>query len=64
LSPREAKANENTYYSGMARIFTSAPGTAKLALGDDWSTTGLPECFRFSRQRLSRLAEGELPSIW
>ncbi|KAJ5650449.1 uncharacterized protein N7484_004172 [Penicillium longicatenatum] len=49
---------------GMARIFTSAPGVAKLALGHDWSTTGLPECFQFSRERQSRLAEGGLPSIW
>ncbi|KAJ5785329.1 uncharacterized protein N7503_010541 [Penicillium pulvis] len=49
---------------GMARIFTSAPGIAKLVLGHDWSRTGLPECFQFSRERLSRLAEGGLPSIW
>ncbi|KAJ5918531.1 hypothetical protein N7466_010523 [Penicillium verhagenii] len=49
---------------GMARIFTSAPGVAKIVLGDEWSATGLPECFQFSRERLSRLAEGGLPSIW
>ncbi|KAJ5760324.1 hypothetical protein N7520_007480 [Penicillium odoratum] len=49
---------------GMARIFTSAPGVAKLVLGHEWSTTGLPECFQYSRERLSRLAEGGLPSIW
>ncbi|KAJ5953264.1 hypothetical protein N7454_000160 [Penicillium verhagenii] len=49
---------------GMARIFTSAPGVAKIALGDEWSATGLPECFQFSKERLSRLADGGLPSIW
>ncbi|TVY56156.1 putative oxidoreductase OrdL [Lachnellula suecica] len=30
---------------GMARIFTCAPGLVKLILGEDWSATGLPECF-------------------
>ncbi|KAJ5638543.1 hypothetical protein N7528_000933 [Penicillium herquei] len=49
---------------GMARIFTCAPGVAKLVMGDDWSTTGLPECFQFTPARISRLSEGNLPSIW
>lgn len=49
---------------GMARIFTCAPGVAKIALGRGWSETGLPECFKFSHERLSRLSNGNLPSIW
>ncbi|KAJ6024137.1 hypothetical protein N7540_004934 [Penicillium herquei] len=49
---------------GMARIFTCAPGVAKLVMGHDWSTTGLPECFQLTPMRASRLSEGNLPSIW
>lgn len=49
---------------GMARIFTCAPGVAKLVLGGEWSETGLPECFEFSQERLARLSNGGLPSIW
>jgi hypothetical protein len=48
----------------MARIFTCAPGVAKLVLGKTWDETGLPECFQFSEKRLSRLSGGDLPSIW
>ncbi|KAJ5560873.1 hypothetical protein N7535_009070 [Penicillium sp. DV-2018c] len=40
---------------GMARIFTCAPGVAQLVLGKTWDETGLPECFQFSNERLSRL---------
>lgn len=49
---------------GMARIFTCAPGVAKIVLGQGWSSTGLPECFQFSQERLARLSNGDLPSIW
>jgi glycine/D-amino acid oxidase-like deaminating enzyme len=49
---------------GMARIFTCAPGVAKLVLGGEWSETGLPECFEFSQERLARLSNRDLPSIW
>ncbi|KAJ5256894.1 hypothetical protein N7478_012998 [Penicillium angulare] len=49
---------------GMARMFTSAPGVVKLALGYDWNATGLPQCFQFSRERLARLSGENLPSIW
>ncbi|CAG7922233.1 unnamed protein product [Penicillium olsonii] len=49
---------------GMARIFTCAPGLVKLIIGANWSETGLPECFQSSNERLSRLSEGDLPSIW
>ncbi|KAJ5894762.1 hypothetical protein N7495_006453 [Penicillium taxi] len=49
---------------GMARIFTCAPGVVKLALGKLWDDTGLPECFRFSQERLERLSSGNLPSVW
>lgn len=49
---------------GMARIFSCAPGVAKLVLGSNWSETGLPECFEFNQERLVRLSQEHLPSIW
>ncbi|KAJ5568035.1 hypothetical protein N7450_010521 [Penicillium hetheringtonii] len=49
---------------GMARIFTCAPGVAQLMCQGSWGETGLPECFQFTPERLSRLSEGNLPSIW
>ncbi|KAJ5811404.1 hypothetical protein N7474_007705 [Penicillium riverlandense] len=49
---------------GMARIFTCAPGVAKLVLGKCWSDTGLPECFEFSEDRLARFSGGRVPSVW
>jgi hypothetical protein len=51
---------------GMARIFTCAPGVAKLVSSPqgDWKDTGLPECFQFSPERLARLSAGNMPSIW
>lgn len=39
---------------GMARIFTCAPGVVKLMLGGTWRDTKLPECFRYSHERLVR----------
>lgn len=39
---------------GMARIFTGAPGLAKLMLNGTWSETWLPECFQYSKERLAR----------
>ncbi|KAJ5200679.1 FAD dependent oxidoreductase [Penicillium cf. griseofulvum] len=49
---------------GMARIFTCAPAVAQIVLGKTYGETGLPECFRYSDERLARLSNGELPSIW
>jgi glycine/D-amino acid oxidase-like deaminating enzyme len=51
---------------GMARIFTCAPGVAKLVSSPqgDWKDTGLPECFQFSPERLAKLSAGNMPSIW
>ncbi|PIG83456.1 hypothetical protein AARAC_010090 [Aspergillus arachidicola] len=49
---------------GMARIFTCAPGIAKIMLGNSWDETGLPECFRFSEDRLSRLSTKTVQSVW
>ncbi|KAI8713945.1 DAO domain-containing protein [Fusarium sp. LHS14.1] len=42
---------------GMARIFQCARGLAKLITGESWSTTGMPECFKFSKERLARFAK-------
>ncbi|KAI1388188.1 FAD dependent oxidoreductase [Hypoxylon trugodes] len=43
---------------GMARIFTCAPGVAKLILGGSWQDTGLPECFEITKERLEKLQKG------
>ncbi|KAL4967000.1 NAD(P)/FAD-dependent oxidoreductase [Aspergillus stella-maris] len=40
---------------GMARIFTCAPGVAKLIAGKSWAETDLPECFLFSEERMMKL---------
>ncbi|KAJ7227872.1 FAD dependent oxidoreductase [Mycena haematopus] len=39
---------------GMARIMTCAKGLAALIQGDSWESTGLPECFQPTRERLAR----------
>lgn len=49
---------------GMARIFTSAPGVAKLILGGSWEDTGLPECFEMTDERLERLQKGVSASVF
>ncbi|KAI6093021.1 FAD dependent oxidoreductase [Hypoxylon rubiginosum] len=49
---------------GMARIFTCAPGVAKLILGGSWEDTGLPECFEITEQRLNKLKEGVSGSVF
>ncbi|KAJ6612709.1 FAD dependent oxidoreductase [Mycena sp. CBHHK59/15] len=41
---------------GMARIFGSAPGLAKIILGGNWRDTTMPECFQITEQRLERLS--------
>ncbi|KAJ6595602.1 FAD dependent oxidoreductase [Mycena vulgaris] len=41
---------------GMARIFGSAPGLAKIILGGSWSDTTMPECFQITEERLERLS--------
>lgn len=51
-------------YLGMARIFTCAPGVAKLILGGSWEDTGLPECFEITEQRLNKLKEGVSGSVF
>lgn len=51
-------------YLGMARIFTSAPGVAKLILGGSWEDTGLPECFEMTDERLERLQKGVSASVF
>ncbi|KAI0131398.1 FAD dependent oxidoreductase [Daldinia grandis] len=49
---------------GMARIFTCAPGIAKLILGGSWDDTGLPECFEITEERLERLQKGVPGSVF
>ncbi|ORY57752.1 FAD dependent oxidoreductase [Pseudomassariella vexata] len=49
---------------GMARIFTCAPGVAKLILGGAWEDTGLPECFEMTSERLVKLERGTVGSVF
>ncbi|KAI2466103.1 FAD dependent oxidoreductase [Annulohypoxylon bovei var. microspora] len=49
---------------GMARIFTCAPGVAKLILGGSWADTGLPECFEITEERLEKLHKGVAGSVF
>jgi glycine/D-amino acid oxidase-like deaminating enzyme len=50
---------------GMARIFTCAPGLVKLITGGTWADTGLPECFQYSADRLSKAAQKmKKESVW
>jgi len=50
---------------GMARIFTCAPGLVKIMLGGTWDETGLPECFQYSADRLSKAAQkSSKGSVW
>lgn len=49
---------------GMARIFTCAPGVAKLILGGAWADTGLPECFETTQARLEKLQKGVAGSVF
>ncbi|KAJ7213163.1 FAD dependent oxidoreductase [Mycena pura] len=42
---------------GMARIMTCAKGLASLMQGNSWESTGLPECFQPTRERLSARAQ-------
>lgn len=49
---------------GMARIFTCAPGLVKLMRGKSWQETGLPECFQYSHDRLTRAGKGKVVSVW
>jgi hypothetical protein len=39
----------------MARIFTAAPGLVKLMNGEEWGTTGLPEVYQMTPERLEKL---------
>lgn len=39
----------------MARIFTAAPGLAKLINGQPWSATGLPDVYQMTKARLEKL---------
>ncbi|KUI66356.1 putative oxidoreductase OrdL [Cytospora mali] len=49
---------------GMARIFTCAPGVVKVIQGAEWQETGLPECFNVSEERLHKLANGSVESVF
>ncbi|KAJ7633405.1 FAD dependent oxidoreductase [Mycena polygramma] len=43
---------------GMARVMTCAKGVAALVQGASWESTGLPECFQPTPERLSSPAHG------
>ncbi|CZT19602.1 uncharacterized protein RCC_05453 [Ramularia collo-cygni] len=48
---------------GMARIWTSAPGLVDLMLSGSWPST-VPECFRYSKERIERAAKDDIKSVW
>ncbi|KAJ7162305.1 FAD dependent oxidoreductase [Mycena filopes] len=48
---------------GMARIMTCARGLASVIQGGTWASTGLPECFRPTRERLSAPAQAVVHNI-
>lgn len=47
--------------SGMARIFTAAPGLVKLMNSEPWAATGLPDVYQMTLDRLERLRAAEQP---
>jgi glycine/D-amino acid oxidase-like deaminating enzyme len=49
---------------GMARIWSCSPGLAKLIVGKSWEATGLPDCFRYSRERVEKAVKKNLQSVW
>lgn len=44
-------------YSGMARIFTAAPGLVKLMNGASWAETKLPDVYQITPARIDRLKQ-------
>lgn len=52
--------------SGMARIFTAAPGLVKLMNGSSWADTQLPDVYQITPSRVKRLKQlvetGRVPS--
>jgi hypothetical protein len=44
-----------TINSGMARIFTAAPGLVKLIDGDAWNSTGLPDVYQMTPERMAKI---------
>jgi hypothetical protein len=51
----DARNEANDELSGMARIFTAAPGLVQLMNGEPWSATGLPEVYQLTKERLENL---------
>lgn len=49
---------------GMARIFNCTPAVVKIIQGAKWSDTGLPECFNVTEERLQRLSQGSIESVF
>jgi hypothetical protein len=52
--------------SGMARIFTAAPGLVQLMNGEKWSETGLPEVYQLTKERMEKLTnevDEEAPKV-
>ncbi|KAL6399730.1 FAD dependent oxidoreductase [Ilyonectria robusta] len=44
-------------HSGMARIFTAAPGLVKLMGGTSWADTQLPEVYQITPSRIRQLKQ-------
>lgn len=48
--------------SGMARIFTAAPGLVKLMAGRPWAETQLPDVYQITLSRVNNLKQREQDS--
>lgn len=52
-----------TLNSGMARIFTAAPGVVKLMSGLSWGEVGLPDVYQITASRLERLQKASVSKV-
>lgn len=68
VGPVDARANHfiNAGHCGhgMARIMSTAKGTAALVFGRSFKETGLPECFIPSRERLKKHGDFTVKQRW
>jgi hypothetical protein len=49
--------------SGMARIFTAAPGLVKLMNGESWAAVGLPDVYEITEDRLQNLKGASVSKV-
>ena len=47
----------------MARTFTAAPGLVKLMSGKSWESTGLPDVYQMTMERLDKLRNASVVKV-